>query len=48
MGDVDPQVPAPEPEGEPTPEEIAAAILYLCSDQGQTVNGARIPLYGPM
>lgn len=29
-----------------TPEEIAAAILYLCSDEAQTVNGARIPLYG--
>ena len=29
-----------------TPEEITAAILYLCSEQAQTVNGARIPLYG--
>jgi NAD(P)-dependent dehydrogenase (short-subunit alcohol dehydrogenase family) len=29
-----------------TPEEIAAAMLYLCSDEGQVVNGARIPLYG--
>ena len=29
-----------------TPEEIAAAILYLCSDEAHTVNGARIPLYG--
>ncbi len=29
-----------------TPEEIAATILYLCSDQAQVVNGARIPLYG--
>jgi NAD(P)-dependent dehydrogenase (short-subunit alcohol dehydrogenase family) len=29
-----------------TPEEITAAILYLCSDEAGTVNGARIPLYG--
>jgi NAD(P)-dependent dehydrogenase (short-subunit alcohol dehydrogenase family) len=29
-----------------TPEEIAAAILYLCSDEAGTVNGARLPLYG--
>jgi NAD(P)-dependent dehydrogenase (short-subunit alcohol dehydrogenase family) len=29
-----------------TPEEIVAALLYLCSDEGQAVNGARIPLYG--
>jgi NAD(P)-dependent dehydrogenase (short-subunit alcohol dehydrogenase family) len=29
-----------------TPEEIAAAILYLCSDEARVVNGARIPLYG--
>jgi NAD(P)-dependent dehydrogenase (short-subunit alcohol dehydrogenase family) len=29
-----------------TPEEIASAILYLCSDEAQVVNGARIPLYG--
>jgi len=29
-----------------TPEEIAAAILYLCSDEAQMINGARIPLYG--
>lgn len=29
-----------------TPEEIAAALLYLCSDEASTVNGARIPLYG--
>ncbi|MCI0475415.1 MAG: SDR family oxidoreductase, partial [Anaerolineales bacterium] len=28
-----------------TPEEIAATILYLCSDEAQVVNGARIPLY---
>lgn len=29
-----------------TPEEIAAAILYLCSDDAGVINGARIPLYG--
>jgi NAD(P)-dependent dehydrogenase (short-subunit alcohol dehydrogenase family) len=29
-----------------TPAEIAATILYLCSDEARVVNGARIPLYG--
>lgn len=29
-----------------TPEEIAAAILYLCSNEAHVVNGARLPLYG--
>lgn len=29
-----------------TPEEIAAMILYLCSEEARIVNGARIPLYG--
>ncbi|HUV15107.1 MAG TPA: SDR family oxidoreductase [Pelolinea sp.] len=29
-----------------TPEEISAALEYLCSEEGGTVNGARIPLYG--
>ena len=29
-----------------TPEEIAAAIMYLCSEEAGMVNGARIPLYG--
>jgi NAD(P)-dependent dehydrogenase (short-subunit alcohol dehydrogenase family) len=29
-----------------TPEEIASAIVYLCSDAASVVNGARIPLYG--
>jgi NAD(P)-dependent dehydrogenase (short-subunit alcohol dehydrogenase family) len=29
-----------------TPEEISAAILYLCTDAAQGINGARLPLYG--
>ena len=29
-----------------TPEEIASAIVYLCSDAAGVVNGARMPLYG--
>jgi len=29
-----------------TPEEISAALLYLCSEEANRVNGARIPLYG--
>lgn len=29
-----------------TPEEIAEAVMYLCSDEAKMVNGARIPLYG--
>jgi NAD(P)-dependent dehydrogenase (short-subunit alcohol dehydrogenase family) len=29
-----------------TPEEITAAVLYLCSDEGGVVNGARLPLHG--
>ncbi|MBN1536777.1 MAG: SDR family oxidoreductase [Anaerolineales bacterium] len=29
-----------------TPEEIAEAILYLCSEAAGVINGARIPLYG--
>lgn len=28
-----------------TPEEIVAAMLYLCSDQAARINGARIPLF---
>ena len=38
--------PTPENASSTTPEEIAAAIMYLCSDEARTVNGARIPLYG--
>jgi NAD(P)-dependent dehydrogenase (short-subunit alcohol dehydrogenase family) len=29
-----------------SPEEIAEAILYLCSEEAGMINGARIPLYG--
>lgn len=29
-----------------TPEEISAAIVYLCSDAAGVVNGARLPLHG--
>jgi NAD(P)-dependent dehydrogenase (short-subunit alcohol dehydrogenase family) len=29
-----------------TPEELVAAMRYLCSDEGSVVNGARIPLTG--
>ncbi len=38
--------PTPENASWTTPEEIAAAIMYLCSDEAHMVNGARIPLYG--
>lgn len=29
-----------------TPEEIASAVLFLCSEEASMLNGARIPLYG--
>jgi NAD(P)-dependent dehydrogenase (short-subunit alcohol dehydrogenase family) len=29
-----------------TPEELVAAMLYLCSDEASAVNGVRIPLTG--
>jgi NAD(P)-dependent dehydrogenase (short-subunit alcohol dehydrogenase family) len=33
--------------GRSTPaEEIAAALLYLCSDEAAAINGARLPLTG--
>ncbi len=38
--------PAPANRFWTTLEEIVAALLYLCSDAGQAVNGAQIPLYG--
>ena len=38
--------PTPKNASWTTPEEITSAILYLCSDDAQVVNGARIPLHG--
>jgi NAD(P)-dependent dehydrogenase (short-subunit alcohol dehydrogenase family) len=36
-----------KPYGKSTPaEEIAAAMLYLCSDEAGTINGTRLPLIG--
>ena len=29
-----------------TPEELVAAMAYLCTDEASVVNGARIPLTG--
>jgi NAD(P)-dependent dehydrogenase (short-subunit alcohol dehydrogenase family) len=30
------------------PEDVAATLLFLCSDEGGGINGARIPVYGGM
>jgi NAD(P)-dependent dehydrogenase (short-subunit alcohol dehydrogenase family) len=38
--------PSPKNANWTTPEEIAAAIAYLLSEEARGVNGARIPLYG--
>lgn len=38
--------PSPRNASWTTPEEIAAAVRYLCSDEAAAVNGARIPLFG--
>jgi len=36
-----------KPYGKATPAwEIAAAMLYLCSDEASTINGVRLPLIG--
>ena len=29
-----------------TPEEVPAAMLYLCSDDAKQVNGVRVAMYG--
>lgn len=38
--------PSPKNAAWTTPEEIAASVLYLCSNEASIVNGARLPLYG--
>lgn len=38
--------PNPENASWTTPEELSAGILYLLSEEGGTVNGAKIPLFG--
>jgi NAD(P)-dependent dehydrogenase (short-subunit alcohol dehydrogenase family) len=38
--------PAPRNASWTTPEELVAAMVYLCSDEASAVNGARIALTG--
>ncbi len=38
--------PSPQTASWTTPEEIAGAIHYLCTNEAGMVNGARIPLFG--
>ncbi len=38
--------PAPDNSTWSTPEELAAGILYLLTDEAGTINGAKIPLFG--
>lgn len=38
--------PSPKNASWTTLDEIAAAVLFLCSPAGGTINGARLPLYG--
>ena len=38
--------PSPENASNTTPEELANAILFLLTEDAETVNGAKIPLYG--
>lgn len=40
------QAPTPTNASWTTPEEIVAALLYLCSDAGAALNGARLSLAG--
>ncbi len=40
------QAPSPKNASWTTPEELVAAMRYLCSDEGSAVNGVRIPLTG--
>lgn len=40
------RAPSPKNAGWTTPEEIAAVMRFLCSDQAAAVNGVRIPLDG--
>jgi NAD(P)-dependent dehydrogenase (short-subunit alcohol dehydrogenase family) len=40
------RLPAPANAGWATPEEITAAVLYLCSPESGRLNGARLPLFG--
>ncbi len=38
--------PSPQNASWTTPEEIASAVRYLCSDAARVINGARLPLFG--
>ncbi len=38
--------PTPENSSWSTPEELAAGILYILSEEAGTINGAKIPLFG--
>ena len=38
--------PSPKNAGSTTPEEIAATLRFLCSDDAAAINGARIPVDG--
>ena len=38
--------PTPKNANWTTPEDIAALMVYLCSDEAQLVNGAQLPIYG--
>ena len=38
--------PSPDNSAWTTPEEMSAAILFLLSDEGATINGAKLPMFG--